>query len=212
MTTPRHPRPSAETPAALSLRGDRNEARWLCVPAGSFIPPLTALRTFGALWLALSACCAPSPLEPGELMPIAPDTVISFEYETPEFVLIAHRFSEREPFALFIQSIAETSVRHCRSDDAFGALLDRFAALRIRRRVSKPELLELKKAGRSYHRLRVAATAPMQAYEEILSPTPRGFLLLENQSFAYELSLSTRAVAQLGRSCDPAGAQNVWAK
>lgn len=41
----------------------------------------------------------------------------------------------------------------------------------------------------------------MEAYEEVLSPLPSGYLVVESQGFAYELSLQTRVVEQLGRSC-----------
>jgi hypothetical protein len=41
----------------------------------------------------------------------------------------------------------------------------------------------------------------MQAYEEVLTPLANGALSLESQGFAYELSLSTKAVEQLRHAC-----------
>jgi hypothetical protein len=165
------------------------------------------VRLSGALhvWAALGSflfafgCDRPTPLEPGEFTSIAPDIVLTFEYESPAFVVHAHRFSERDPFRVVVQT-RERGLRHCTSDGAFQKLIENFEALTIRRRVEEAELQKLK-PGRSYHRLRYVAAAPMEAYEEVLSPLPGGYLLVEIRGFAYELSLQTRTVEQLGRSC-----------
>jgi hypothetical protein len=160
-----------------------------------------ALHLWAALGSSLCAigCDRPTPLAPGEFTSIAPDIVLTFEYETPAFVVHAHRFSERDPFRVVVQT-RQRGVRHCMSDGAFQKLIENFEALTIRRRVEETELQKLKH-GRSYHRLRYVAAPPMEAYEEVLSPLPNGYLLLESQGFAYELSLQTRIVEQAGRSC-----------
>ena len=41
----------------------------------------------------------------------------------------------------------------------------------------------------------------MEAYDEILTPLPNGFMLVERGDLGYELSLSTKVVAQLGQCC-----------
>jgi hypothetical protein len=157
----------------------------------------------GALTLAgLPACEHSRPLDPGEFTSIAPDIVLAIEYETPDFRVTAHRFSPEDQFRVTVETARDNGFRHCISDDGFHRLLGGLESLRIRRRIDAKEVAKLGKK-RRYHRLRYAAAPPMEAYEEVLSPLPSGFLLVESDGFAYELSLSTLFVEQLGQSCRP---------
>jgi hypothetical protein len=161
--------------------------------------PLRVLCVTIAL-TCLNGCDRPKPLDPGEFTSIAPDIVLTLEYETPEFRVTAHRFSERDRFRVTVETRRDNEFHSCTSDDVFDHLLAEFESLRIRRRVADDEVVKLKQA-RSYHRLRYASAPPMEAYEEVLSPLPSGFLLVQSEGFAYELSLTTRVVEQLGQSC-----------
>lgn len=147
----------------------------------------------------MSACDRPTPMDPGVLFEVAPDIVLTFDYETPEARITAHRFTEGGAFRVTVET-RDGEFRNCVSDAAFNRLLVNFELLKIQRRLEKTELEQLKK-DRSFHRLRIVSQPPMEAWDEILTPLKSGQLMLESQGFSYELSLSTYAVNQLTKSC-----------
>jgi hypothetical protein len=151
--------------------------------------------------LSCAACERPMLLDPGEdAFAILPESVMTFNYETAEFYVSAHRFAERDPFLVVVETRLDGGLVHCASDENFNLLLRDFESLKIRRRLDEKQLAKLS-AGRAYHRLRFASAPPTEAYDAVLTPLSNGFLTIQLEGSVYELSLSRRAVDQLGHSC-----------
>jgi hypothetical protein len=151
--------------------------------------------------LSCAACERPVLLDPGEdAFSILPETVMTFNYETADFYISAHRFAEQDPFCVVVETRLDGGLAHCSSDENFDRLLRDFESLKVRRRLDQKQLATLT-SGRAYHRLRFDSAPPMQAYDAVLTPLSNGFLAIELQGSTYELSLSRRAVDQLGHSC-----------
>jgi hypothetical protein len=151
--------------------------------------------------LGSAACTHAVPIDPGEdALAIRPETVLTFDYETADSYVSAHRFAVRDPFHVVAQTHLDNGLVHCTGDESFEQLLRDFESLKIRRRLTESELAELGQA-RAYHRLRLASAPPVEAYEAVLTPLSNGLLAIDLEGQTYELGLSTRAVEQLGHSC-----------
>jgi hypothetical protein len=157
-------------------------------------------RALFASLLSVWGCECAKPMDPGVLFEIDPAIVTTLEYETSELYVTAHRFAERERFHVVVQAKGDNEITQCKRDANLATALLPFESLTIVRRLDDSELTKLGKR-RIYHRLRVVSAPPMQAYEEVLTPLANGALSLESDGFAYELSLSTKAVDQLRHVC-----------
>jgi hypothetical protein len=154
------------------------------------------------LVLCAAACDRTKAMEPGELFSIEPNAVTTFEYEAPDFRVSAHRFAERVPFQLVVESRKDHDVSQCVGDANFQQKLRAFETLNIQRRVPADRRAGLTRSG-IYHRMRIASAPPMDAYELVLAPLPDGHLSFENEGSVYELDLSMSVVNELASACDP---------
>jgi hypothetical protein len=135
----------------------------------------------------------------GEIESVAPDLVMTFEYETPTFRVSAHRFNVHEQFEIAIQRPGH-ELRRCTSDAAFSGAIAGFEALTSTRALPSEEAAKLK-PNRAFHRLRIATQPPLDTFDEVLSPLPNGSLSIMREGVTYELTVNVEAVARLAKSC-----------
>jgi hypothetical protein len=136
---------------------------------------------------------------PGEIESVAPDVVLTFEYETSAFRLSAHRFSPRDNFEVVVQRPGH-ALRRCSGDAAFNAKIAGFFSL-VRKRSLPDEEVGKLKPDRAFHRLRFATEPPLDAFDEVLSPLPNGSLSITRDGVTQELTLTTAAAENLAKSC-----------
>ena len=155
----------------------------------------------GVALTCVLARCERSTAMHGEFAAISPEIVTTFDYETPNVRVSAHRFGQKDRFLVSTQIRGEDGIRYCQSDDHFQKLLGEFESLRIRRSFTERELAAVKKGRIAYHRLRLVAAPPLEASEQILMAQPNGHLLVEMEDLGYELNLTTGVVEQIAQSC-----------
>jgi hypothetical protein len=73
-------------------------------------------RALFASLLSFWGCEHAKPMDPGVLFEIDPAIVTTLEYETPEIFVVAHRFAEREPFHVVVQTKGESESVQCKRD------------------------------------------------------------------------------------------------
>lgn len=87
------------------------------------------------LSLAIAACDRPKPLSTGELFSILPDAVTTFDYETPDIRVSAHRFNENDRFQVIVETRHENGFTHCTAGAGFKLALEPFESMSTRRRL-----------------------------------------------------------------------------
>jgi|GEM_PF-5825923 len=152
-----------------------------------------------ALLLLTSCRASTSQQLHGELESVAPDLVLTFEYETPTFRLSAHRFKVDAPFEVVFQR-AGHALRHCTGDTALNEAIANFEALISKRVLTSEEAAKLD-PNRPFHRLRFATEPPLDAFDEVLSPLPNGALSIMREGDTHELTLTTTSIERLAKSC-----------
>jgi len=154
------------------------------------------------LWaiLLLLSCRSTSQPSPGEIDSVAPDMVLTFEYETPTFRVSAHRFNVNDPFEVVLQRPGHP-LRRCVGDKAFDEKIAPFEALVSQRIFLTEEESAKLKSKLPSHRLRFATEPPLDAFDEVLSPLPSGALSIMREGVTHELTLTTAAVERLAKVC-----------
>jgi len=149
--------------------------------------------------LTLASCHSTSQASPREIESVAPDLVLTFEYETPAFRVSAHRFNVHDHFEVVVQRPGQ-ALRGCTGDKAFDDNIAGFEALTSKHVLPDEQAAE-PKSNRTHHRLRFATEPPLDAFDEVLSPLPSGALSIVRDGTTHELTLTTAAVERLAKSC-----------